>query len=86
MLALAVFSFTLGWLPSGGANSVGASWDSEWQRIFSLDFLQHLALPALTLAVYLQGAVIVDQRNIESVAEQIEEVAADDGGYGDCKK
>jgi peptide/nickel transport system permease protein len=63
MLALAVFSFGLGWLPSGGANSVGASWDSEWDRVFSLDFLHHLALPALTLAVYLQGLPLLLMRS-----------------------
>ena len=55
MVLLAFFGFTLGWFPSGGANTTGTNWDSEWQRIFSVDFLWHLALPAFTLAIYLQG-------------------------------
>ena len=55
MLLLAVFAFGLGWLPSGGANVAGASYSSEWSRIFSGDFLRHLALPVLTLAIFLQG-------------------------------
>jgi peptide/nickel transport system permease protein len=63
MLAMAVFAFGLGWFPSGGANSVGSSWDSEWQRVFSLDFLRHLTLPALTLAVYLQGLPLLLMRS-----------------------
>src|SRR5436305_10272824 len=49
------FSFSLGWFPSGGANSAGAFFDSELSRLTSVDFLFHLALPALTLALYLQG-------------------------------
>ena len=55
MVLLAIFSFNLHWFPSGGANATGSYWESDWHRIFSLDFAHHLALPAITLAVYLQG-------------------------------
>src|SRR5260221_2422273 len=55
MVLLALLSFNLGWFPSGGANSPGMFYTSEWQRLVSLDYLQHLALPVLTLALYLQG-------------------------------
>jgi peptide/nickel transport system permease protein len=34
-----------------------------WAQIFSLDFLHHLALPALTLALYLQGLPTLLMRN-----------------------
>lgn len=62
MLMLATFSFALGWFPGGGANSAGAQYDSEWARFFSADFLRHLALPAITLALYLQGMPLLLMR------------------------
>jgi len=63
MLLLAIFGFGLGWFPSGGANSPGAVFPNELARIFSLDFLHHLALPALTLALYLQGLPLLLMRS-----------------------
>ena len=63
MVLLAVFAFKLGWFPSGGANSPGAMFPSEWSRIASGDFLWHLALPALTLALYLQGLPLLLMRS-----------------------
>lgn len=62
MVLLAVFSFGLGWFPGGGSNSAGAVYDSEWARIFSLDFLRHLILPAAALALYLQGLPLLLMR------------------------
>jgi peptide/nickel transport system permease protein len=63
MVLLAIFAFALGWLPSGGANSPGAFFTSEWSRIFSLDYLSHLALPAITMALYLQGLPLLLMRS-----------------------
>jgi peptide/nickel transport system permease protein len=63
MILLAVFAFALGWFPSGGANSAGASFPSELARFFSLDFLRHLFLPALTLAIYLHGLPLLLMRS-----------------------
>jgi len=63
MVLLAYFSFHLGWFPSGGANSSGSNWDSNWQRVTSLDYLSHLALPAITLAIYLQGLPLLLMRS-----------------------
>jgi peptide/nickel transport system permease protein len=63
MLLLAAFAFGLGWFPSGGADSAGAEYGSELERILSLDFLHHLALPALALAVYLQGLPLLLMRS-----------------------
>jgi peptide/nickel transport system permease protein len=63
MVLLAVFAFKLGWFPSGGANSPGAMFPSEWSRIASGDFLWHLALPAATLALYLQGLPLLLMRS-----------------------
>jgi len=55
MVLLAIFSFSLGWFPAGGATSPGASFPSAFARYTSLDYLRHLMLPALTLAIFLQG-------------------------------
>src|SRR5580700_11268971 len=63
MLVLAVFAFSLNWFPSGGANIAGARYASEWDRILSLDFLRHLTLPALSLAIYLQGLPVLLMRS-----------------------
>ena len=63
MVLLAVFSFQLGWFPSGGANSPGAIYPSEWARLTSRDFLWHLVLPAATLALYLQGLPLLLMRS-----------------------
>jgi peptide/nickel transport system permease protein len=63
MIVLAVFAFGLNWFPSGGANVAGARYGSEWERILSLDYLRHLVLPVLTLAIYLQGLPVLLMRS-----------------------
>jgi len=63
MVLLAFLSFNLGWFPSGGASSPGMAYTSNWQRIFSLDYVQHLALPVITLALYLQGLPLLLMRS-----------------------
>lgn len=62
MMLLAVFSFTLGWFPAGGANSAGAAFSGTLDRMLSLDFLRHLLLPMLTLTFYLQGLPLLLMR------------------------
>lgn len=63
MILLAIFSFSLGWFPAGGAVSAGAQFPNAWARFFSLDFLRHLILPAATLAIYLQGLPLLLMRS-----------------------
>ena len=63
MVLLAVFGFKLGWFPSGGANSPGAIFSSEWARLTSADFFWHLVLPAATLSLYLQGLPLLLMRS-----------------------
>ena len=63
MILLSIFAFSLGWFPSGGAASPGAMYASEWQRMTSLDFLHHLVLPVVTLALYLQGLPLLLMRS-----------------------
>ena len=63
MLLLATFSFALGWFPAGGAASPGATFSGSFDRYFSYDFLLHLTLPAVTLAIYLQGLPLLLMRS-----------------------
>lgn len=63
MILLAIFSFNLGWFPSGGAATAGSNYPSFWHQFFSLDFLRHLFLPALTLAIYLHGLPLLLMRS-----------------------
>jgi peptide/nickel transport system permease protein len=63
MVLLAVFSFSFGWFPAGGATSPGASFPNAFARFTSLDFLHHLVLPALTLAIFLQGLPLLLMRS-----------------------
>lgn len=63
MLLLAFFSFNLGWFPGGGALTAGADFPNAFARFFSLDFLRHLFLPALTLAIYLHGLPLLLMRS-----------------------
>lgn len=63
MVLIATFAFGLNWFPSGGATTAGAQFSSNWARMTSLDYLRHLALPALTLAIYLQGLPLLLMRS-----------------------
>lgn len=63
MVLLAFFSFSMGWLPAGGAVSPGVKFDSALARFTSADFLVHLILPAATLAIYLQGLPLLLMRS-----------------------
>src|SRR5215472_17412254 len=63
MVLLALLSFNAGWFPSGGASSPGLAYANNWQRIASWDYVHHLALPVLTLALYLQGLPLLLMRS-----------------------
>ncbi len=63
MLLLAFFAFELKWFPSSGATSPGTIYESEWDKLTSLDFWQHLFLPAATLALYLHGLPLLLMRS-----------------------
>ncbi|WP_376091825.1 ABC transporter permease [Roseomonas sp. CCTCC AB2023176] len=62
MILLAWLAFHLGLFPSEGATSAGMEFTSEWARLTSADFLHHLVLPALTLALYLLGLPLLLMR------------------------
>lgn len=63
MILLAIFSFQLGWFPSGGAATAGAEFPNAWARFTSWDFARHLFLPAATLAIYLHGLPLLLMRS-----------------------
>ena len=63
MVLLAILSFSFGIFPAGGATSPGASFSSAVARYTSLDYLRHLMLPALTLAIFLQGLPLLLMRS-----------------------
>ncbi len=62
MLLLAALAFQTGWFPTGGALSPGREMNSFADRFMSGDFWWHLALPALTLMLYLQGLPLLLMR------------------------
>ena len=63
MILLAIFAFGLQWFPSSGATSPGTVYESEWDKLTSLDFWWHLFLPATTLAIYLHGLPLLLMRS-----------------------
>ncbi len=63
MLVLTLFSFKLGWFPSSGVSSPGTIYDSYWRQLIAPDFWKHLFLPALTMAIYLQGLPLLLMRS-----------------------
>jgi peptide/nickel transport system permease protein len=63
MIMISIFAFGLEWFPAGGAASAGAVFPSFWARLVSPDYLHHLALPMLTLALFLQGLPLLLMRS-----------------------
>ncbi|MEM9221881.1 MAG: ABC transporter permease [Pseudomonadota bacterium] len=63
MILLAVFSFSLGWFPAGGTRPPGSEYGSLLALYTSYDFLLHLTLPALTLAIYSLGLPLLLMRS-----------------------
>lgn len=63
MLVLSFFSFDLGWFPSSGVADPGVVYGSVVDQVVSADFWHHLALPALTMAIYLQGLPLLLMRS-----------------------
>ena len=62
MLLLAAFSFQAGWFPTGGALSPGQEPGGFMQQLVSADYWWHLALPAITLTLFLQGLPLLLMR------------------------
>jgi peptide/nickel transport system permease protein len=52
MLAILLFSITLGWFPPGHLVTPGMFPDQNWRMYLSTDFLHHLALPFVVHTAY----------------------------------
>lgn len=63
IVLLIVFVFTLGWFPSGGMRTIGASYDSLMGRYLSLDFVWHVVLPLATGTLYYMTMPILVMRS-----------------------
>ena len=63
MILLSIFSFNLGWFPSSGISSPGVIYPSIWAQLTSADFWHHMILPALSIAIYLQGLPLLLMRS-----------------------
>jgi peptide/nickel transport system permease protein len=63
MILLSIFSFNLGWFPSSGISDPGVIYTSMWAQLTSADFWHHMILPALSIAIYLQGLPLLLMRS-----------------------
>ncbi len=61
MFLLLIFATGLGWFPTYGMVTAGATYESLWDRI--VDFLAHLTLPLATVALGLIGAYAIVMRS-----------------------
>jgi peptide/nickel transport system permease protein len=77
MLALTFFSFTLGWFPSGRMRDVGYVANNVFEKYANLDFLHHLALPAIVAGLYFAALPLLLMRNtvLEVLNEDFIELA-----------
>lgn len=77
MLALTYFSFTLGWFPNGRLRDVGYVANNAFEKYVNLDFLHHLALPAIVAGLYFAALPLLLMRNtvLEVLNEDFIELA-----------
>ena len=61
MFLLLIFATGLGWFPTFGMMTAGATYDSPWDRL--VDFGSHLALPLATVALGLIGQYAIVMRS-----------------------
>ena len=69
MILLLIFATGLGWFPTFGMSTAGASYDSIVERM--IDFLAHLALPLITVSLGLVGqyAIVMRSSIIETMSD-----------------
>jgi len=77
MIGILVFSIGLGWLPTSGMRTLPYEASGFLDKIFTLDFLHHLILPALVVALYYLGSPLLIMRNtmLEVYGEDFIEMA-----------
>lgn len=81
IVMLAVFSFGLGWFPTGGMRSPGFVAESFWGRYLAVDFLRHLALPMMTGIVFYMAtpALLMRSSMIQVLDEDFIEIKKAEG-------
>lgn len=77
MIAILVFGVYLGWMPTSGMRTLPYEASGFWDKIFTLDFLWHLVMPALIVALYYLGSPLLIMRNtmLEVYGEDFIEMA-----------
>jgi peptide/nickel transport system permease protein len=77
MIAILVFGVLLGWLPTSGMRTLPYDADHFFDKIFTADFLRHLIMPALVIALFYLGAPLLIMRNtmLEVYGEDFIEMA-----------
>jgi peptide/nickel transport system permease protein len=75
MFLLVIFATALGWFPTNGMMTVGATYDSVWDQL--RDFGSHLFLPLVTVTIGLIGLYSILMRSsiIETLAEDYVQTA-----------
>jgi peptide/nickel transport system permease protein len=75
MFLLVIFATALGWVPTNGMMTVGATYNSVWDRL--RDFGSHLFLPLVTVSIGLIGLYSILMRSsiIETLAEDYVQTA-----------
>ncbi len=63
MLFIMVFGISLGWFPTSGMRTLPYEATGFLDKIFTLDFLRHLFLPMLVIALYYAGLPMLIMRN-----------------------
>jgi peptide/nickel transport system permease protein len=63
IMLLFVFSFQLDLFPLGGVRDVSASYSGTLDKYASVDFLHHLVLPVLSIAIFYMGFPLLLMRN-----------------------
>ena len=77
MLAIGLFSVTLGWFPLGGMRSIGQNPQTWADQYATLEFLHHLILPTVIGALYHIGTPLLLMRStlLEVLDEDYVELA-----------
>jgi peptide/nickel transport system permease protein len=77
MLAVLLFGVALGWLPTSGMRTLPYEAASFVDKIWTIDFLRHLILPATIIALFYLGSPLLIMRNtmLEVYGEDFIEMA-----------
>ncbi|MCI2394817.1 ABC transporter permease [Aliiroseovarius sediminis] len=77
MISILIFGVWLEWLPTSGMRTLPYEATGFWDKILTLDFLRHLILPAMIVALFYLGSPLLIMRNtmLEVYGEDFIEMA-----------